>query len=510
MPFLASTLDPSTLDPVGLGAILAILATGYYVLSTAYSWYRLHHVPGPFIASLSYIWLARQVLNGTQLEAIGSATKKYGSLVRVGPNELLTDDPEVVRRMSSAKSKYWKSDWYSGSRFNPYLPSMFITLDPAAHDKMKARMTPGYSGRDNPGAEADVDAQVMSLINLIRKKYISHPGKGEFRPLNLVQTVSFFTLDVLSKIALGNAFGSLESDSDSHEFCGTVSKHVPQMAFTADVPWARDVVYSTLGLKLFGPKETDSKGLGKVMGLVNEAVRKLFIPGADKEEKTLLGSFVRHGLLQPQCEVEMLFLFAAGSDTTAAAIRGTLLHLLSAPQVYRKLKDEISSAVQDGKVSSPITYSEAKGLPYLQAVVYEGLRIRPITSSLMAKAVPPGGDTIDGKFIPGGTSIGTNFLMLLRSKEVFGEDADFFRPERYLEVDQNTRVEMQRHVELMFGYGRWLCSGKLIAFMELNKIYFELLRHFDFQLLDPQAPMSTVSHGLILDKGLLVRVTEST
>ncbi|KAI1473040.1 cytochrome P450 [Daldinia caldariorum] len=505
MPFLANILDS-----VGLGAILAILATGYYVLSTAYLWYRLHHVPGPFLASLSYIWLGRQVLNGTQLEAIGSATKKYGSLVRIGPNELLTDDPEVVKRMSSAKSKYWKSDWYSGSRFNPYYPTMFITLDPAAHDKIKARMTPGYSGRDNPGAEADVDAQVKSLIGLIREKYIGHSDKGEFRPLNLAEAVSFFTVDVVSKIALGNAFGSLESDSDCHEFYGTVSKHIPQMAFTADVPWARDIVYSTLGLKLFGPKETDPKGIGKVMGLVNKAVRKLFIPGADREEKTLLGSFVRNGLPQSQCEVETLFMFAAGSDTTAAGIRGTLLYLLSAPQVYRKLKDEISSAVQGGKVSSPITYSEARGLPYLQAVIYEGLRIRPVTSSMLAKEVPRGGDIIDGKFIPGGTSIGTNFLMLLRSKEVFGEDADFFRPERYLEADQGTRAEMKRHVELMFGYGRWICSGKLIALMELNKIYFELLRYFDFQLLDPQAPMSTLSHGLLMDKGLLVRVTEST
>ncbi|KAK6956791.1 hypothetical protein Daesc_002071 [Daldinia eschscholtzii] len=498
------------LDSFGLGAILVTLAVSYYVLSTAYLWYRLRHVPGPFFASLSYIWLARQALNGTQLEAFGSASRKYGSLVRVGPNELLTDDPEVVKRMSSAKSKYWRSDWYSGSRFNPYYPTMFITLDPAAHDKIKTRMSPGYTGRDNPGAEADVDAQVKSFVNLIRKKYISHSNAGEFRPLDLARTVSFFTIDVVSKIALGNAFGSLESDSDRHEFYGAVGKSMPQIALTADVPLARDMVYSTLGLKLFGPKETDSKGLGKVMGLVNEAVRKLFTPGADREEKTLLGSFVRNGLPQSQCEVETLFMFAAGSDTTAAAIRGTLLYLLSAPQVYRKLKDEISSAVQAGKVSNPITYVEARELPYLQAVIYEGLRIRPVTTSMLAKEVPRGGDTIDGKFIPGGTSIGTNFLMLLRSKAVFGEDADFFRPERYLEVDERTRAEMQRHVELTFGYGRWMCAGKNIALMELNKIYFELLRYFDFQLLDPRAPMTTLSHGLFIDKGLLVRVTEST
>lgn len=92
----------------------------------------------------------------------------------------------------------------------------------------------------------------------------------------------------------------------------------------------------------------------------------------------------------------------------------------------------------------------------------------------MPKEVPPEGDTIHGKFIPGGTSIGMNPSGLLRSKELFGADADMFRPERFLEIDKEARTKMQRDVELTFGYGRWMCAGKPIAFLELNKVYFEV------------------------------------
>lgn len=92
----------------------------------------------------------------------------------------------------------------------------------------------------------------------------------------------------------------------------------------------------------------------------------------------------------------------------------------------------------------------------------------------MPKLVPPEGDTIHGKFIPGGTSIGMNSASLLRSKALFGADADMFRPERFLEVDEVARAKMQRDVELTFGYGRWMCAGKPIALMELNKVYFEV------------------------------------
>lgn len=201
---------------------------------------------------------------------------------------------------------------------------------------------------------------------------------------------------------------------------------------------------------------------------------------------------MRHGLTQQDCEGETLFMFVAGSETTAAVIRVTMLHILSNPRVYHKLKEEIRQAIVDGKVSDPITNAEGRALPYLQvrfpgaginlnprtdllkAVIYEGLRIRPVVSGLMLKEVPAGGDTIDGKFIPAGTCIGTNLPSFLRSKVVFGNDADIFRPERFLELDPDALAEMHRSVEMQFGYGRWMCAGRPLAQMELNKVYFEV------------------------------------
>jgi cytochrome P450 len=93
---------------------------------------------------------------------------------------------------------------------------------------------------------------------------------------------------------------------------------------------------------------------------------------------------------------------------------------------------------------------------------------------LLFKEVPPGGDTINGKFIPEGTAIGTNLPSYLRSKSIFGEDAALFRPERFLELEPAALAEMRRDVELQFGYGRWMCAGKPLALIELNKVYFEV------------------------------------
>jgi cytochrome P450 len=100
--------------------------------------------------------------------------------------------------------------------------------------------------------------------------------------------------------------------------------------------------------------------------------------------------------------------------------------------------------------------------------------MRPPAPGLYPKSVPAEGDVIQGKLIPGGTAIGMNTASLLRSRAVFGEDADLFRPERFIEADEATRVGMERDIELVFGYGRWMCAGKPVAFMELNKVFFEV------------------------------------
>lgn len=75
---------------------------------------------------------------------------------------------------------------------------------------------------------------------------------------------------------------------------------------------------------------------------------------------------MKHGLSQTECETEGLFMIIAGTETTASVIRSALIHAMTCPPVYQRLKDEINVAVQEGSVSKPITFQEAKKLPYLQ------------------------------------------------------------------------------------------------------------------------------------------------
>ncbi|KAI0546034.1 cytochrome P450 [Xylaria curta] len=489
--------------------VLFSLVAGYFLASTFYQWQRLRHIPGPPLASLTYLWLGYSGWSGKQYDIHKVFGEKYGPLVRIGPNELSTDDPETIRRISSAKSPYPRSEWYDGTRFHPESDAMFSMIDPVIHDKYKAKTSHGYSGRETPGLESAIDEQIENLIGLIRRRYIRKPGaSARVGPLDLSNAMALFTLDTISRISLGKEFGCLEAEKDILGFFHTIDTFLPAMNVLGDVPWARKIAFSTLGIRLFGPKPTDKAGLGVMMKLTNDEVRKRYT-GDVKSLTDMLGSFRRHGLTETECQTEAFFMFVAGSETTSSTLTAILFYLIATPTVYQRFKNEVKAAVESGKVSNPITAAEARALPYLQAVLYEGMRIRPSATASFLKEVPPEGDTIHGYFVPGGTAVGPNLSSMMRSKALFGEDADIFRPERFLEVDATTCAEMKRNVELVFGYGRWMCAGKAIAFMELNKTIFELIRQFDFQLFDPKAGVYSCSHGAWVDKNFFIAATES-
>lgn len=188
----------------------------------------------------------------------------------------------------------------------------------------------------------------------------------------------------------------------------------------------------------------------------------------------MLGHFVRQGLSQRQVETEILLQLAAGSETTATTICIAFLHLMCNASVTSKLRNEIEHATREGRASDPINFAEGKALPYLQAVISESLRILPPFTGLLQKEVPKGGARFYGQFVPEGTKIGHSIWALTRRKDVFGPDADIFRPERWLESSEEQYRNMHQAMEMVFGYGRWQCVGKNIAYLELNKILFQV------------------------------------
>ncbi|TPX16089.1 uncharacterized protein E0L32_004084 [Thyridium curvatum] len=501
--------------------ILASLVVFYVLVSYTYAWFRLRHIPGPFLASFSYLYILWTELGFRQGDRMGDLCKKYGNLVRIGPNDVLTGDPDFVRRINGARSRYSRAQYYRSTRLTADHDNLFSITDTGAHDRLKARMTYGYGGKDVPSMESDMNEVLSLLVHILKFQYASSGRTVDFATLS-----RYFALDVITKIAYGEEFGFMKSDQDLYGIVYEGQGFMKAMAISAEVPWLSALFINPTLQRLFGPRPDDKRGFGVTLGLAKKVVGERFGPEA-KDKMDMLasldsqprGSFVRHGLTQRECEAEVPFQIIAGSDTTARTIRGTMLYLMAAPNAYHTLQKEIDNAVRQGIVSNPVRVEEAKRLPYLQGCIYEGLRLSVPVTILGFKQCPPeglkdpsryrtryadscgAGDTTEGHSIPGGTRVAVAAKSLMTSAKVFGDDADVFRPERWLNLDIDTKRVMTDTAELIFGYGRWACSGKPVAMIELNKVFI--------QLVNPQKPFDQCDNiNIHMDRGMWVRVTD--
>jgi cytochrome P450 len=95
----------------------------------------------------------------------------------------------------------------------------------------------------------------------------------------------------------------------------------------------------------------------------------------------------------------------AGADTTWISLNAILYNLLKNPGSLIKLQHEIDTKARNGEISNPITWKEAKTMPYLQAVIREGQRLFPAAGFPLWRNIPEGGATLCGRFFPAGVGI---------------------------------------------------------------------------------------------------------
>ncbi|OTA99827.1 hypothetical protein M426DRAFT_76138 [Hypoxylon sp. CI-4A] len=426
--------------------------------------------------------------------------------MRIGPNEVLVYNPEILWHINGVRSTYGRSNWYASIKFDPYGHSVLSKSNTARHDQRKARIRGSYARKGNVNLEQKVDSQLAILIDVIGSKYVS---KRDRATLDFGRLIRYFQVDLVTLVGSGEPWGDLAAETDHFDFISIADSFVPFLHSFMMIPLFRDFFVSDFFLGLAGPKPTDEKGMGKFLGIIKGVVEKRFNETSKRSSRQgdMLDEWIKSGLSQRECELELAAQVPAGSETSTTAIRGIMLHLLSAPNVYGKLQEEIATGIRQGSISDPITQEEAKRFPYLQAVLHEGLRMVPPAITGFPKKVPVGGDTIGGKPIPEGTDIFVNLWSMLRNEEVFGEDADVFRPERFLECDEAEKAYLIKVVDLAFGHGRWMCPGKTLAWLELNKAFF---RNFDFQILNPESPWRCRGYSSFLIDDFRVVVTKKS
>ena len=147
---------------------------------------------------------------------------------------------------------------------------------------------------------------------------------------------------------------------------------------------------------------------------------------------------------------ELMTLLVAGHETTATALSWAIELLARHPAELERLEADVAGA--DGA--------------YLDAVIKETLRLRPVVALVLRKLVEP--MEIGGRLLPAGVSVAPSIYLVHRNPDVYPEPARF-RPERFLEQPAGT------YTWIPFGGGVRRCLGGAFAEFEMSVVLRELV-----------------------------------
>ncbi|KAG6484008.1 hypothetical protein ZIOFF_060801 [Zingiber officinale] len=172
---------------------------------------------------------------------------------------------------------------------------------------------------------------------------------------------------------------------------------------------------------------------------------------------------------------------SAGTDTTATALQWIMAHLVREPRVQQKLFDEIREVTGENHEVSEEDVLQNR-LPYLKAVILEGLRRHP-PGHFVLPHIAAEDAVLEGHLIPKGAAVNFTVADMGWDEEEWTAPMEF-RPERFLAGGEGEGVDLtgSREIKMMpFGAGRRMCPGMALALLHLEYFVGNLVKQFEWK-----------------------------
>ncbi|KAF2249404.1 cytochrome P450 [Trematosphaeria pertusa] len=447
------------------GALMILLSKTVYNLL----FHPLADFPGPFLGRASLFWRFQHTAGGKIHIAIEELHRQYGPIVRISPNELSFASVESWRviygHASPGKEVMRKSPFYDiyGSGFRH--SCIGSERDPKKHGNMRRMLSAAFSQRALLEQEAIVASTIDRFVEVLGEQM-----KSGTEALNMTKWYEMVSFDILGEMAFGESFHSIETGqphfwSDlilEHLYFITLIDNLSRLPFAATI--FRTLFPSTLIAKNrnseFSRKQVERR-------LNSQSLRKDFL--------THLVQKVRDGEVQrEEMTAHVSTLAIAGGETVSTFLAGTTFFLLKKPSAMEKLSSEIRNAFPSYEA---INAQKAQQLPYLQAVIHEGLRMYPPGSQGFPRVST--GFELHSRYIPPGAEVYTSAWAVTHDPEYWDSPMEFV-PERWLE----SKSQDMREASQPFSLGPRGCLGRNFAYMEMFLLLAKMLWKYDLELVN--------------------------
>ncbi|KAM0271872.1 hypothetical protein ACHAQH_008957 [Verticillium albo-atrum] len=491
----------------------------------------LARVPGPKLAAVSNVWHALHAREGRMFALGKMLHKKYGPVVRVGPNEVWFDSKEAFKSIYRAGSKYEKSefylatllqkptmDWMGRLHFADSL-DLLSERDMTRYRLQRRLIGPIYQTASLKRHESAIDTVLEKVITQIR----SLNGAE----VDLKEWMHIIAVECLGAIVLGWSPGYLKDKTDwgssNHGYMGWRRKSVfglfPIIAKAEVISGEISYAFARLWGLTFKASKTLKPFFTGVYRQSSRRITAELAPKAvkpsklgkakkapDGSRKDLLADLIQLHKEKPEFNETYLRRmavtnFGAGHETMCSALTSIMAMIGSNPTVQAKVAAEVRSS------EGPSDFDNAVRLQYMQAAIKEAQRLHPVLGMSLSRTVPTEGLQAHGFHFPVGTTVGCNPVSLHRNPEIFGADAESFNPDRWLETED---VRAMDRYNLTWGGGNRTCPGRHLAYLVVYKVVPALMKEFDVEVsMPPEEEIRYYFMAMLTGIKLMMRIIQS-
>ncbi|KAG2170506.1 hypothetical protein VTO58DRAFT_107481 [Aureobasidium pullulans] len=440
--------------------LVPLLSLTYFLYTRLTS--PLAKLPGPLYTLFTPLYLIYNEFTGNRRLYIHSLHTIHGPIVRLGPNEISFASYEAMKEIyTSGGSGFDRTEFYE--LFMQFGTKTLFSMPPRGEHSKRKRILADRYANTNVMRPETIEALTVRARQCLQNCLAEDGGDAD-----VYVHLHCFALDGASQhLFAPNGTNSLSDPEDL--------KIMEEMSY-ADSLRAPYLEYYAPGLAAFFDKFNSKRS--RSVPLAND-----FVLGAAKKSNPASYSLISKlhskasDLEELSAPAECMDHLAAGIDTTGDGLC-FLMHELSLPHnmhIQQKLREEINSS--EGK-----SFDQ---LPYLDAVVKEGLRVFPPIPMSFPRYTPESGTTLDGYYIPGHVIVSCQPWTLHKDPTVF-PSPEQFNPQRWLEE----KGELERNrMFFAFSQGARGCIGKHLALAEMKILLREVYGTYQTKLGKEKADM---------------------
>ncbi|KAK9471937.1 cytochrome P450 [Dipodascopsis tothii] len=468
--------------------------------------------PTPQVGRLFFgnvVPLFRSVATGTRMTYLQNLFADHGYTLKtliLGSNIVHTIEPENVKTVLSTRFTDYQMQRHHTAKI--LLGDGIFVVDGEKWSSARALIRPQFA-RPMLGKIDMLEPHFQAFVRQIRR------DPNAF--FDMQQLAFRLTMDAATEFLFGESVGSLENNAaaENSKFAGAfeqsqsfVLRRILAQTFAPLVNSAKDRD-AVAEVHDFAERYVD-RALRK---RAEQRLREKTDPDAKaKESFVFLEALTEQTQDRTFLRDQVLNLLIAGRDTTALLLTWTFYSLLMNPRVFQRLRDEVLDrygAEPNAPGKEPFTFESLKNFDYMRHTLNEVLRLYPSVPQNYRIAVKdtmlPTGGGPDGKqpvFVPKGGRVVWTVFCMHRRKDLWGPDADLFRPERWAEG----RTHSWDYVP--FNGGPRICLGQQFALTEASYLLARFLQTFDtIESLEDPAKPPRMNATLVLQKtdGLYMR-----